>query len=125
MTTALLASGAATPGSDWGDDTYDVVLSVDVFEHVNAPGLAVAQIRRILRSGALSHMYMPFDPPYHPCRIDCWGFSQEAPEYLFGGLGLLDSGFHLIQLRRDIRREVRAQRAVARVEPARRRSAQL
>src|SRR4051812_23425164 len=37
------------------DGSYDVVLSVDVFEHIDRPWLAAAEISRILRPGGLAY----------------------------------------------------------------------
>lgn len=37
------------------DASFDVVLSVDVFEHIDRPWLAAAEISRILAPGGLSY----------------------------------------------------------------------
>lgn len=42
--------GEALP---WGDRTFDVVICVDVLEHVESPAQTLAEIRRVLKPGGL------------------------------------------------------------------------
>lgn len=42
------------------DNTYDMVFSIDVFEHINKPWLAAKEIVRILKPGGVSYHIAPF-----------------------------------------------------------------
>lgn len=89
------------------DDSYDVLVSVDVFEHIDRPWLAAAEMRRILAPGGLVYTSTLFSWRYHPCPIDFWRFTPEALEFLFDGLVTLDLGFDLTERRRDVRKKAR------------------
>jgi SAM-dependent methyltransferase len=90
------------------DASFDVVLSVDVFEHVDRPWLAAAEISRLLKPGGLAYTSTLFSWRYHPCPIDFWRYTPDALEFLFGDLILLDKGFDLTERRRDIRKKAKA-----------------
>ncbi len=90
------------------DASYDVVLSVDVFEHLDRPWLAAAEIIRILKPGGLAYTSTLFSWRYHPCPIDYWRYTPEALAFLFSGLIVLDNGFDLTERRRDIRKKAKA-----------------
>ena len=89
------------------DASYDVVLSVDVFEHIDRPWLAAAEISRILAPGGLAYTSTLFSWRYHPCPIDFWRYTPDALEFLFGELIMLDKGFDLTERRRDIRKKAK------------------
>ena len=90
------------------DGYYDVVVSVDVFEHIDRPWLAAAEITRILAPGGVAYTSTLFSWRYHPCPIDFWRFTPDALAFLFGGLTVVDHGFDLTERRRDIRTKARA-----------------
>lgn len=46
----------------WGDGCFDVVLSLDVLEHITSPDTAIAEISRVLRPGGI-HL---FTTPTYP-----------------------------------------------------------
>jgi SAM-dependent methyltransferase len=89
------------------DATYDVVLSVDVFEHIDRPWLAAAEISRILKPGGLSYTSTLFSWRYHPCPIDFWRYTPDALEFLFADLIMLEKGFDLTERRRDVRKKAK------------------
>jgi SAM-dependent methyltransferase len=89
------------------DATYDLVLSVDVFEHIDRPWRAASEIVRILKPGGLAYTSTLFSWRYHPCPIDYWRYTPEALAFLFDGLIGLDSGFDLTERRRDVRRKAK------------------
>jgi SAM-dependent methyltransferase len=99
--------GDITSCPEIADGTYDVVLSVDVFEHIDRPWLAAGEISRILKPGGLSYTSTLFSWRYHPCPIDFWRYTPEALEFLFGDLIMLEKGFDLTERRRDVRRKAR------------------
>ena len=66
-----------------GDEQFDAVFSISVFEHLAMPWKAAVSINRVLRPGGLvfvgTHQSFPLhDPPW-----DFWRFSDEAWKCLF------------------------------------------
>jgi SAM-dependent methyltransferase len=99
--------GDITSCPEIADGSYDVVLSVDVFEHIDRPWLAAAEIARILAPGGLAYTSTLFSWRYHPCPIDFWRYTPEALEFLFGELIMLEKGFDLTERRRDVRKKAK------------------
>lgn len=83
------------------DESFDVVLSCDVFEHINRPWLAAAEIARILRPGGIVLTRTVWSWRNHPCPIDYWRFSPECLEFLFAPLECLEKGYDLSERRKD------------------------
>jgi SAM-dependent methyltransferase len=83
------------------DASFDVVFSSDVFEHIDRPWLAAAEIARILRPGGLAITHTLFSWRNHPCPIDYWRYSAECLEFLFADLTCLEKGYDLSQRRVD------------------------
>ena len=77
------------------------MLSSEVFEHINRPWLAAAEIARILRPGGLAITYTVFSGRSRPLPIDYWRYSQECLEFLFGDLECLETGYDLSERRMD------------------------
>jgi SAM-dependent methyltransferase len=100
--------GDITGCPEIGDNTYDIVISVDVFEHIDRPWLAASEIARIVRPGGLSYTSTLFSWRYHPCPIDFWRYTPDALDFLFADLTKLDSGFDLTERRRDVRKKASA-----------------
>lgn len=90
------------------DNSFDLIVSVDVFEHLNRPWLAAAEISRLLRPGGLAYTSTLFAWRYHPCPIDFWRFTPEALGFLFAELDVLDQGWDLVERRRDMRKKAKA-----------------
>jgi SAM-dependent methyltransferase len=100
--------GNITHCPEIADASYDVVLSVDVFEHIDRPWLAAGEISRILAPGGLSYTSTLFSWRYHPCPIDFWRYTPEALAFLFSGLAPLEQGFDVTERRRDVRKKAKA-----------------
>ena len=69
------------------DDSFDVVFSMDVFEHVREPWEAAQECIRITRPGGLLIHRTLFAYRYHPGPVDYWRFSAQGLEYLFQRTG--------------------------------------
>ena len=65
------------------DNTYDVVFSMDVLEHVKYPWDASKESLRITKPGGLIIHRTLFSYRYHPCPIDYWRFTSQGLEFLF------------------------------------------
>lgn len=83
------------------DESFDLVISSDVFEHIDRPWLAASEIARILRPGGLAITHTLFSWRNHPCPIDYWRYSAECLEFLFADLQCLEKGYDLSQRRVD------------------------
>src|SRR3989338_2060834 len=47
------------------DESFDAVICKSVLEHVENPFQVVSEIRRVLKSGGVAIIYIPFLFPYH------------------------------------------------------------
>lgn len=83
------------------DESFDVVLSCDVFEHIDRPWLAASEIARILRPGGIVLTRTVWAWRNHPCPIDYWRFSPECLDFLFSPLECLEKGYDLSERRTD------------------------
>jgi SAM-dependent methyltransferase len=81
------------------DESFDLVISSDVFEHLDRPWLAAAEIGRILKPGGIAITHTLFAWRNHPCPIDYWRYSPECLEFLFSDLECLEKGYDLSQRR--------------------------
>ncbi|WP_375485232.1 methyltransferase domain-containing protein [uncultured Jatrophihabitans sp.] len=97
--------GDITACPEIADASFDVVVSVDVFEHLDRPWLAAEEITRILAPGGLSYTSTLFSWRYHPCPIDYYRYTPDALAFLFGGLDVIEQGFDTTERRRDVRKK--------------------
>lgn len=88
------------------DNTYDVVFSYDVLEHVQRPWDAAAECIRIAKSGGLLVHRTLFAYRYHAQPVDYWRFTSQGLEHLFCHTGHVDTvlkGYDIRNRRRDHR----------------------
>lgn len=88
------------------DASFDVVFSLDVFEHLQRPWDAAAECVRIAKPGGLLIHRTLFAYRYHPFPIDYWRFSSQALEYLFtrdGEVETVTKGYEILHRRADRR----------------------
>ncbi len=69
------------------DGAYDVILCLNVLEHVYEAGLAVANLHRALAPGGTLHVAVPFMFPLHDEPHDYWRFTEHALRRLFSDFG--------------------------------------
>jgi SAM-dependent methyltransferase len=84
------------------DNSYDVVVSFDVFEHLERPWDAAREAIRITRPGGLLIHRTLFAYRYHPIPIDYWRFTSQGLEYLFvrdGNVETMVKGYDLTKRR--------------------------
>ena len=65
------------------DNSFDVVFSMDVFEHVAKPWEAAKESIRITKPGGLIIHRTLFAYRYHPSPVDYWRFTSQGLEFLF------------------------------------------
>lgn len=76
----VVASVYALPFSD---GEFDTVLCISVLEHLEEPGRAIAEIKRVLKSGGHAIVSVPFLFPIHDAPGDYWRFTKFGLQYLF------------------------------------------
>ena len=70
------------------DETYDVVLSGQVIEHVRKPWVWIKEVARVCKTGGLVITVNPVSWPYHEAPIDCWRAFPEGMRALYDEAGL-------------------------------------
>jgi len=70
------------------DDTYDVVISSQVIEHVKRIWVWTAELARICKKGGLVITVNPVSWPYHEAPVDCWRAYPEGMKALYQDSGL-------------------------------------
>jgi SAM-dependent methyltransferase len=60
------------------DDSFDLVITQEVLEHVADPFKAIQEIHRVLRPGGRLYLQLPFIIGYHPGPTDFWRFTREG-----------------------------------------------
>jgi SAM-dependent methyltransferase len=92
-----LARGEELP---FGEETFDAVLSFDVFEHVQDPAKTLLERRRVLKSGGRMFLVFPgyFQPLEHHLSL-----ATRAPfiHYVFGGDTLVRAYHEILEARGD------------------------
>jgi SAM-dependent methyltransferase len=63
-------------------ESFDVVLCLEVLEHVRKPWVAVEEIRRVLKKNGTLIASVPFYFPAHACPNDYWRFTADGLEIL-------------------------------------------
>lgn len=81
------------------DNSYDIVLSGQVLEHVRKPWIWIRECARVCKVGGLVMTISPVSWPYHQAPVDCWRAYPEGVEALFeeGGLKVLFSKFESLE----------------------------
>ena len=81
---------------DFKPESFDTVISTQVFEHVTNPFLVAREIKKVLKSGGYAVITAPFMIPFHPDPKDNFRFSKEGLEEIFRSFGfeIVDSGIY-------------------------------
>lgn len=70
------------------DDSYDVVLSGQVIEHVPKIWRWMAEVARVVRPGGVVVTVAPISWPYHEAPLDCWRMYPDGLRALYEDAGL-------------------------------------
>ena len=70
------------------DNTFDVVLSCQVIEHVRKPWIWIKELARVSKKGGYVIIINPVSWPYHSAPIDCWRIYPEGMHALYEEAGL-------------------------------------
>lgn len=60
------------------DESYDVIVSGQAFEHIEFFWLTLEEIKRILKPGGLFFLIVPSTGPVHKNPYDCYRFNENA-----------------------------------------------
>lgn len=91
---------------DIEDESYDVVYSNNVFEHLERPWDAAKECIRIVKKNGLIIHNAPFAWRYHPCPVDYFRYTSQGLASLFCSTDQVDtlfSGYDLTHRRNDHR----------------------
>lgn len=78
--TQVVMAGRELP---FHDNSFDLVISQEVLEHVDDPGHWVGEIHRVLKPDGRFYCQIPFMIGYHPGPTDFWRMTREAYPVLF------------------------------------------
>src|SRR5205823_13283920 len=76
-----------------GDQQFDAVFSISVFEHLAMPWKAAVSINRVLRDGGLVFIGTHQSFPVHDAPWDFWRFSDQAWKCMFNRA----TGFEVVE----------------------------
>jgi len=65
------------------DDSYDVVVSGQVIEHVRKTWVWIKEVARVCKPGGIVITINPVSWPYHEAPIDCWRVFPEGMKALY------------------------------------------
>jgi SAM-dependent methyltransferase len=72
------------------DETYDVVLSGQVLEHVPKMWIWICEVARVCKPGGIVVTISPVSWPYHEAPVDCWRTYPDGMRALYEDAGLDD-----------------------------------
>lgn len=77
-------------------ESFDTVISTQVFEHVSNPFMAAREIKRVLKPGGHAIITAPFMVPFHPDPQDNFRFSKDGLKEVFEleNFEVLESGIY-------------------------------
>jgi SAM-dependent methyltransferase len=70
------------------DNSFDVVLAVQVLEHVRKVWRWVPEVGRVVKPGGFAAFIAPISWPYHEAPVDCWRIYPEGMRALCEESGL-------------------------------------
>lgn len=79
------------------DASFDVVLSGQCLEHVEAPWLWIREAARVCRPGGLILLIAPWSCFEHRYPLDCWRILPDGMRYLLSKTG----GFEILECGKD------------------------
>jgi SAM-dependent methyltransferase len=77
------------------DESFDCVFCTGTLEHVADPWQAMEEIHRVLKTGGIVHIDVPFIQGYHADPTDYWRFTLEGLRLLARSFKELDAGVHI------------------------------
>lgn len=72
------------------DDTFDVVFSIYVLEHVSEPQAAIEEMYRVLKPGGVAYCLIPFIQGFHAAPADFMRFTTSGIKHQFRYFSLVE-----------------------------------
>ncbi|MEA4840140.1 MAG: methyltransferase domain-containing protein [Bacteroidales bacterium] len=92
---------------DFGiDKQFDVVISGNCLEHVEAPWKWIQEVHKVVKKGGLVCIITPFSVPEHRYPIDCWRILPDGYRYLLekeSDFTILETRFNISKARYKFR----------------------
>lgn len=60
------------------DNTYDYVISITAFEHIEFPWLTFLEMVRVAKKDSIIYILAPSTGPIHPNALDCWRYFPDG-----------------------------------------------
>lgn len=78
---------------DLPDESFDIIISGQAFEHIEFPWLTILEIKRVLKKGGLICIIAPLRGPEHKYPVDCWRYYPDGFRALarWAGLEVIES----------------------------------
>lgn len=88
------------------DESFDLIVSANVAEHVQALWKWMPEVARVCRRGGRVVTINPVSYPYHEAPIDCWRIYPEGMRavYAEAGLTVVHAGFECLEVSANRRR---------------------
>jgi SAM-dependent methyltransferase len=89
-----IVADAETMSNVIPSESFDYVVSMSMLEHTHHPWRVLAEVRKVLKSGGVLYLSVPWIYPFHGEPHDFWRFSVPCIQKLIRDAGLieLDSG---------------------------------
>ncbi|MEK6927130.1 MAG: methyltransferase domain-containing protein [Nanoarchaeota archaeon] len=87
--------------SDKYKDSFDIIYSNNVFEHLKKPWVAAQHITKMLKKGGLTIHIVPFSQRYHEDPGDYFRYTHTGLPSLFDDLEVVLSGYDILGRRND------------------------
>lgn len=78
------------------DKKFDIVLTMDTFEHILNPWDATTNMKKLLKDNGRLIFIAPFAWRYHPVPYDLYRYTHTGARYLFerlGGMACIEAGY--------------------------------
>ncbi|PIR53864.1 hypothetical protein COU75_03790 [Candidatus Peregrinibacteria bacterium CG10_big_fil_rev_8_21_14_0_10_42_8] len=72
------------------DETYDVILCAEVLEHLHTPAMAIAEMRRVLKSGGIIILTTRFIFPLHDVPHDYYRYTKYGLKHLMQDFDIIE-----------------------------------
>jgi len=75
------------------DNTYDYVISLTAFEHIEFPWLTFLEMVRVTKKNGIIYILAPSTGPIHPNTLDCWRYFPDGMRAFakWGNVELIDT----------------------------------
>ena len=99
-----------------GDESFNVIVSGQAFEHVPYFWITVAEMSRVLKPGGLLCLVFPSSGAVHRYPFDCWRFYPDSAQAItqYAGLELIEADTELSGFRKRVRTDWKETLVIAR-----------